>query len=200
VGVSSSEWISKSISPISKAGHFDVKIETAERQIVQLLGQQSLVPGRIFRQLMSAILKARTCAGVKWSRHKVGTSSLPSSPQASSRPCPAITLPSGAIRIGTLKPNALMLLAICYRATDDFPNLVDYQLILKYSHTYEFPNNWARGWTASGCTRIKYYKHIINILKISTCMSISLLTWDARQYGIDIKHECEEPLAVERAA
>jgi hypothetical protein len=32
-----------------KAGHFDVEIKTAERKVAQLLGQQTVIPGRIFR-------------------------------------------------------------------------------------------------------------------------------------------------------
>jgi hypothetical protein len=35
-----------------KAGHFDIEIKTAERQVAQLLGEQPLVPSRIFRQLV----------------------------------------------------------------------------------------------------------------------------------------------------
>ena len=38
---------------------------------------------------------------------------MPSNFAASSRPCPAITLPFSSTKIGLVKPNARMLSAIC---------------------------------------------------------------------------------------
>ena len=46
-----------------KADIFDVKIEIAERQVSQLLSQQAVVPGRIFRQF---IIGDRKGAGLGW--------------------------------------------------------------------------------------------------------------------------------------
>jgi hypothetical protein len=43
----------------------------------------------------------------------VGTAVSPSSLAASTRPCPAMISPASSIRTGFVKPNRLMLLAIC---------------------------------------------------------------------------------------
>jgi hypothetical protein len=47
-----------------KTGEFEAEIEEDEREVFELLREQALVPFGIFGELMSAILKARTCAGV----------------------------------------------------------------------------------------------------------------------------------------
>ena len=48
-----------------KAGHFDVKIKTTERQVPQLLSQQAVVPGGIFRQFVIGDHKGAGLGGVQ---------------------------------------------------------------------------------------------------------------------------------------
>ena len=112
-GVSSSEAIRRSISPISKPVTSMSKSRPLSDKSRSCSASRRSSQVAFSVSLLSAILKARAWAGVKWSRRKVGTSSMPSSPQASNRPCPAITLSSASTSTGTLKPKVLMLLAIC---------------------------------------------------------------------------------------
>ena len=102
----------RSISPLSKP------IAERSKSRSRRLSSSSSTPSRFMSQeassvsRLSAIMKARRSASLKWSRAMVGISARPRRRAASTRPWPATTRLSPSIRTETLKPKASMLSAM----------------------------------------------------------------------------------------
>ncbi len=111
---SSREAIRRSISPISKPVTSRVKSRPCSERSLSCSANRRSSQVEISVSRLSAILKARTCSGVRRSRHSVGTSVMPSKRHARNLPFPVTILSPPSVRIGTLKSNASMLSAICW--------------------------------------------------------------------------------------
>src|ERR1700687_2114550 len=108
----SSDWIRKSISggsnPIASISKSSTRSDNSFSWIASLLS--SHVDRSV--NLLSASMYALAWVGVRWLSETIGTLSSPSNFAASYRPWPATILLFLSTKIGALKPNASMLLAI----------------------------------------------------------------------------------------